>query len=325
MWSDIRSLFARLIGAHKDEIGMVHCTKAGEQIAIDAVDHIKKDGNIVTNDLHFSGSLHNLMGLKKAGRDVRVVRAKDWRISLEDMKAAIDQNTALVNITLNSNINGHLEEVSSLAKYARQKGALIYADIIQAAGIVPLDMAALDIDIAACSCYKWLFGVYGAGFLYVKKSLQGGRIPDTLYPGRVHYNYQPWTDHADPAKDPLEIEPVNNASRYESGHVNYMGYCAAYEGLKFLLDLGVENALKHSVSLNRALLDKLDPKKYRCISPHTDRSPIITFTTEDPEGVKKKLKEAHINVTVAHNRIRVSPAIYSNQSDIDALAAVLNR
>ncbi len=83
MWKEVRGLFAGLIGAQESEIGLVQCTKAGEQIILDSVDTIKKGGNIVTNDLHFSGSLHNLLGLKKAGRDVRIVRAKDWKIDLE--------------------------------------------------------------------------------------------------------------------------------------------------------------------------------------------------------------------------------------------------
>lgn len=324
MWSEVRGLFASLIGAEKDEIGLVYCTKAGEQIALDAVDHIRPGGNIVTNDLHFSGSLHNLVGIQKAGRDVRFVRANDFHVSFEEMKAAIDARTALVTITLLSNVNGHIEEIKEIAALAHKHGALVYADIIQAAGILPLNMAEMDIDIAACSCYKWLYGVYGSGFLYVRKSLQGTTLPNRIFPGRAHPNYIPWTDNVDPSHEAFSYRAPKDASRYEPGHVNYMGYCAAYEGLKFLHKHGVENLWKHSVALNQRLIAALDPKRYRCISPHTQTSPIVTFLTDTPDEVKARLKKANVVVTQIDNRIRVSPAVFNTEADIDLLAQTLN-
>lgn len=172
MQREIRPLFANLINADESEIGLIQCTKAGEQIALAAVDDIKPNGNIVTNDLHFNGSLHNLIGLKQQGRDVRIVKAKNWQIPLEDMEAAIDDNTALVCITLVSNVNGHIEQIREISKMAHQKGALVYADIIQAAGIVPIDVKKMGIDIAACSCYKWLYGVHGTAFYTLKKNIR---------------------------------------------------------------------------------------------------------------------------------------------------------
>ncbi|MCH8873294.1 aminotransferase class V-fold PLP-dependent enzyme, partial [candidate division KSB1 bacterium] len=145
--AQIRTLFADLIGAETSEIGLVHCTKAGEQIVLDALPGIEQGENIVTNDLHFSGSLHNLIGLQKAGRDVRIVRARDWQVSLEDMQAAIDDRTALVTVSLVSNINGHIEDLSALSEVAYAHGALVFADIIQAVGIVPMNVQQLGIDV----------------------------------------------------------------------------------------------------------------------------------------------------------------------------------
>ncbi len=136
-----RSRFAELIGAETSEIGLVSCTKAGEQIVIDGIPSIRRDGNIVTNDLHFTGSLHNLIGLKKSGVDVRIVKSSNWRTGLEEMKQAIDRNTSLVCISLVSNINGHIEPVKSLAENAHKCGAWLYADIIQATGIIPIARA----------------------------------------------------------------------------------------------------------------------------------------------------------------------------------------
>ena len=320
-----RAMFASLIGAREEEIGLVHCTKAGEQLLWNSLGGLRDGKNIVTNDLHFSGSLHQYTGMQKAGVDVRVVRARDWKVRLEDMEAAIDERTALVAVSLVSNINGHLEDVATLSEMAHRHGALLYADIIQAAGIVPVDVEAMGIDVAACSCYKWLYGVHGTGFVYVRKSVQEGPLADRYFPGHVRHNYEPWVDLPDPEDDALGYMPPADARRYQPGHVSYLGYCAAYEGMKFIQEYGMEKALAHSRALNQRLRDALNPDVYPCISDRLDQSPIATFMVPDPEEAKKRLAEEKIVVSFSGNRMRVSPAVYNNEADIDRLVGVLQR
>ena len=144
MLSDTRTRFAALIGAQPSEIAFVQCTKAGEQVVLDGLPSLRdRTGNVVTNDLHFSGSLHNLVGLRGAGLDVRIVRSTEWRIDPSAMEAAIDDRTALVDIALVSNVNGHVEDVRSLADMVHARGGYLYADIIRAAGIMPIDVRAI--------------------------------------------------------------------------------------------------------------------------------------------------------------------------------------
>ncbi len=322
--AQIRSLFADLIGAETSEIGLVHCTKAGEQIVLDSLNGIEQGENIVTNDLHFSGSLHNLIGLQKAGRDVRIVRARDWVVSLEDMQAAIDDRTALVTVSLVSNINGHIEDLAALSEVAHAHGALVFADIIQAAGIVPIDVQKMGIDVAACSCYKWLYGVHGTGFLYVSQKLQGTKLQDRLYPGRARHNYSPWVEDVDTTQSDFIYSAPDDATRYQPGHPSYLGYCAAFEGLKFIERVGVQAALEHSVALNHRLKSRTDSDRYQCISPHIKKSPMITFKTKESDGLRKKLRDANVVVSLGGNRLRVSPALYNTEADVDALIEVLN-
>ena len=323
MQSEIRGLFGRLIGAKPSEIAWVHCTKAGEQIVIDGLESLRRGGNIVTNDMHFTGSLHNLIGLRRSGRDVRIVMGEDWDVTLEAMDAAIDTNTALVTVSLVSNINGRVEPLRALAEIAHARGALVFADIIQAAGIVPMDVRELGVDFAACNGYKWLYGVHGAGFLYVREDLQGTALPDHLFPGQVTHNYPPWVDRVDPEAGAFVYSPRTDARRYEPGHVSYMGYCAVYEGLKFINQIGVEAALHHSVRLNRRLQSQLDPDAYTCITPNVAESPIITFIAREPRGLEDRFRAANVVVALAGNRIRVSPAMFNVDADIDALTEVL--
>jgi selenocysteine lyase/cysteine desulfurase len=324
MQTGIRGLFADLVGAEEREIGLVHCTKAGEQIVLDALSAEFAGGKgVVTNDLHFAGSLHNLLGLQESGLSLKIVRAKDWKIRVEEMVAAIDGDTGLVSISLVSNINGHIEDIRTIADAAHAHGALLFADIIQAVGITPVDVRAMGIDVASCSCYKWLYGVHGTGFLYVRHDLQGTRLPDRLFPGQARHNYAPWVSDPDLTQPPILYHEREDATRYQPGHVSYQGYCAAYEGLKFLAGVGVEAALAHNVRLNRYLLEHVDAARYRCITPDVDRSPIVTLLAADPGDAIRRLRASDAVVSYSDGRIRVSPALYSNEADMDRLAEAL--
>ena len=185
------------------------------------------------------------------------------------MEAAIDDRTSLVAVTLISNINGRVEPLRKLSDIAHAHGAYVYADIIQAAGIVPIDVQALGIDFAACSGYKWLFGPHGVGFIFVREGLQGTVLEDHLFPGHVTHNYQPWVARSDSDHDDFVYMEPTDARRYQPGHMSYLGYCALYEGLKFIDRIGVEAARRHSVRLARRLEEGLDPGALSFyIAPH---------------------------------------------------------
>jgi len=328
VWTEVRGLFASLIGARESEIGLVGCTKAGEQLVIDHLPALRNGGNIVTNDLHFSGSLHNLEGLRRSGMDVRVVRADPGLgVSLEQMADAIDDRTALVTVSLVSNVNGRIEPVADLAEVAHRHGALVFADIIQAAGAIPIDVRALDVDVAACSAYKWLFGVHGAGFLFVREELQGTALADHLFPGHVRRNYAPWIEGTPVGgMGDYTYEAPSSAARYQAGHVSYIGYAAAYEGLRFLLDVGVEQVQRHATTLVARLLDQIDTEVWQVLTPEPDRAPILSLRPPTLDGLVERLVAAGVVVSVGGDMdrlMRISPAIYNNEADVDRLAEVL--
>lgn len=325
VWDGIRGRFGSLIGAQPHEVGVVECTKAGEQLVLDSLPAVRDGGTVVTNDLHFQGSLHNLEGRRRAGGRVVVVRGDGSRVPTQRMLDAIDDETALVTVSMVSNVTGHVEDIQEISATAHRHGALVFADIIQAAGIVPIDVEALGIDVAACSTYKWLFGIHGAGLLYVAERHQGTTLPDRLWPGGSRRLYEPFAESGTPGS--LSFAPRENADRYRPGHVNYLGYAAADAGLRFVEDVGVEALLAHTVSLNRRILDGLDPDRFEVLSPHVDQSPILSLAAHDLAAVRARLQDSDVVVSTGgdrHDLIRISPAIYNNGTDVDRLVEVLN-
>ncbi|MCP5117350.1 MAG: aminotransferase class V-fold PLP-dependent enzyme, partial [bacterium] len=319
----VKPMFAKLINAKPSEIALVHCTKAGENIVFNGLNIQASGANVVTNDLHYAGSVHSYTGRAKHGLDLRIVRARDWAIRLENMEAVIDKKTRLVAITLVSNVNGHIEDAKAISEIAHAKGAYVYADIIQAAGVVPIDVQALGIDFAACSNYKWLQGLRGAGFLYVREGLQGTVVRDLLYPGYVRFNYPPWVTNPDPAQEEFPFEHPSDAGRYQPGNVNLAGYLGQYETFRYMERIGIARMLDHAVTLAGRIRKGLPASRYRCITPLGMRTPIVTFIPSDLDDTRRRLKKANIQVTTVGNRMRVSPSVYNNNHDVDRLLEAL--
>src|SRR5215470_4800597 len=176
----VKADFAALVNARPGEIGYVTSTMAGENLVVAGLGLGRGGGNVVTDALHFEGSLYLYGSLKARGVDVRVVRPREWRIDLRDLDRVIDRDTKLVAVSLVSFLNGFQHDLKAVSDLAHAKGALVYADIIQAAGAVPIDVAAAGVDFAACASYKWLMGDFGLGFLYVREDVLE-RLPRVQY------------------------------------------------------------------------------------------------------------------------------------------------
>jgi selenocysteine lyase/cysteine desulfurase len=318
-----RLLFARLINAKPSEIAFVMCTKAGEAAVVNGLGIQQSGGNVVTNDLHYAGAIHDYIGRRRAGMDVRIVRHRNWRIDLGDMEKVVDRKTRLIAITLVSNVNGWVEDARALSQLAHHHGAYLYADIIQAAGAVPVDVKALGIDFAACSHYKWLQGIRGAGYLYVREELQGGAVADLSFPGYVYFNYEPWVDRKAAGED-FPYRAPNSAARYEPGNFNAAAFAAQYEVLERLLAVGVDNIYAYVKPMVDRLRQELPALGYELITPKDAPSCLAVIRTSQQKAILEKLRRARIQVTAAGvNRIRISPALYNNMNDIDRLLAAL--
>ncbi|MBK9170656.1 MAG: aminotransferase class V-fold PLP-dependent enzyme [Bryobacterales bacterium] len=319
-----KKLFAALINAKPSEIAFARSTIEAESNLLNGMNIEATGGNVVTNDLHYSAAIYNYRMRQQDGLDVRIVKNRDWRTEVRDMERAVDKKTKLISIALVSNVNGYLQDVKALSDLAHAHGAYLYADIIQCAGAIPIDVRAMGIDIAACSTYKWLMGVKGYGFYYVREDLQGTVVKPTQHSGGVRFNYAPWTESPEAGLDDFAFKPVTGPGRYEVSYPSYEGAISAQESLRYIHELGVANIRTHVRTLTDRLQKELPAIGYPSITPHGNESPICSFVARDPGRTMEKLRAAGVHVAMRFgNKMRISPSVYNNQQDIDRLLAAL--
>ena len=327
-----KRLFAKLINARPEDIAFARSAVEAESNLINGMQEHLSGGNIVTHDLHYGASLYNYKMREQAsalsrlggGESLRIVKHHDWQIDYHDMERAIDSNTKLVSITLVSNINGYLSEVKAISDLAHAHGAYLYVDIIQGVGAVPVDVQAMGIDFAACSTFKWLMGVKGFGFLYVRSDLQETVVKPTQHCGSLSFNYAPWVEEPDLGVAEYTFTPTPGPACYEVSYPSYEGAICAQESLKYIHRLGVHNIRNHVRTLTDRLMEKLPTLGYPTITPTGNESPIVTFVAPDPAETMTKLRNAGVHVAMRRgNMMRISPSVFNNQEDVSRLLEAL--
>ncbi len=162
--------YAKLINADTDEICFVGSTTVGENLMLQALGIPGTPGRIVTDELHFVGSLPTYTELAKRGMDVVTIRAnEDGSIDLEQYEQAITDETRLVAVSHVSMLNGFQHDLKGLCELAHAKGALVYADTVQSVGNTPIDVRDSGVDFTSAAGYKWLMGDMGLGLMSVRK------------------------------------------------------------------------------------------------------------------------------------------------------------
>lgn len=324
---ELKKKFGALINASAGEIAYTANTTDGENIVFSGLfgaggsgaskDAPLRTGNIVIDELHFTSSLYMYKELEKKGIELRIVKHKNWAIDPEDMAKAIDKNTRLVSMALVSNVNGFMHDAKAISAIAHSRGALVFADIIQAVGAVPLDVKALGIDFASAGTYKWLMGERGIGFLYVREDLQGTVLPTTRYGHRQVSNFN---------RAQLSWEPLPGAARYETGGIPVMLAACVDAGINYVNKLGIPNIRAHAKQLTDRLQKELPPLGYKALTPMGTETPTVAFELKDAAAAAKMLQSGKVVGTVIanENRLRLAVSVFNTHEDIDRAVAVLS-
>lgn len=313
---EVRVKLADLLGGQADEYALVTSTGMGISIVAGGYKWSKGDNVVVPEGEHWNNTFP-WQALQEKGVEIRFLPVdSDNRVNPEKLAALTDKNTKIISLAavrFNSGFRSNLKELSQIA---HDNGAIFMVDGIQAAGVVPLNVDEDNIDILCCGGFKWLLGMPGTGFLYIRKNIQ--ELISPILPGMFA---------ADNYSDDLEYYP--DARRFETGTIAYSLFYSWIAGLELIQQLGIENIYERVLFLTDKIISGLQDKNIKILSPiskNSERSAIIIFTMGSQEANKAlyaRLLEKNIILTLRDGLIRISPSFYNSEEEINTFLTYL--
>jgi kynureninase len=228
------------------------------------------------------GNFPSVRYLYQAQPELEVVVVPDDGAIVE----AIDERTLLVPISHVLFKTGEIQDVAAIVRRAHEVGAHVVLDAYQSAGIVPLDVGALNVDFAVGGSVKWLCGGPGNGWLYVRPDLA-----EVLEP-----TFMGWQAHARPFGFEPELEYAEGGARFLTGTPNVPGLYAATPGYDLIEEIGADRIRANSLRQTALLIDLLDEAGFDVGSPRDParRGGTVTVRVPEFEAVHKALGERQI-------------------------------
>jgi len=309
----------------KDTKQMVFTSNATEALNL-AMKGILSDGDhVITSQMEHNAVWRPLKRLERE-RGIEITQLPCLSDgSLEDpdpLSVAIRPNTKLVVITHASNVSGTIMPVEKIGKICSENGVPLLVDAAQTAGVLPIDVEAMNIDLLAFTGHKGLLGPQGTGGLYISEGIQ----------------LEPLKEGGTGGESILETQPDVLPDRYEAGTLNAAGLAGLRAAVRFILSQGLGNIRTREMKLTAYLLDKLrENDAIRIYGPQDAEKQVgvvsVNIANYQPEEIGYVLDEvygvmvrtglhcapcAHRTIgTIERGTLRISLGYFNTEAEID--------
>jgi selenocysteine lyase/cysteine desulfurase len=324
-WSDwqrrvetTRAEAGRLLNADPKDIAFIKNTSEGISFVAEGLPWRAGD-NVVTAADEYPSNLYPWMNLADRGVEVRRVPSRDGRVLVDDLRAAMDDQTRLITLSFVEYGTGFRNDLDAVSALCRERDALFFVDAIQGLGVFPLDVRQTPIDFLAADGHKWLLGPEGSGILYVRRELV-----ELMHTAEVGW-HSVVHDH-DFSKVELTLKP--HAGRWESGTMNVAGIVALGASLELLLNAGIDAVGQRILEVTDYLCDRAKAAGldiYSSRRPGESSGIVSLLGIADPAAAVRRCRAEGIIVNHRGGRLRVSPHAYNTFDEIDRLLTVLGK
>ncbi|MDR5671783.1 aminotransferase class V-fold PLP-dependent enzyme [Halalkaliarchaeum sp. AArc-GB] len=306
----IREEIAEFVGASPAELALTESTTDGIARFASGIDWEPGD-IVVRTDLEHPAGILPWQRLEREGVEVRVVETENGRIDLDEFTDAVS-DAKLACFSALTWTHGTRLPISELADIAREAGALTLVDAVQVPGQAPFDVEEWGADAVASAGHKWLLGLWGGGFLYVRRE-----VADRLEPRSIGYR-----SVQSPGDSSFRFK--QGAPRLEIGTTNLAAHVGLLEAIETMESVGLETIQGRIRDLTDRF--KAGVPDERLLSPREYESGLVTVDVSDPEETVERLDDAGFTVRSIPpmNAVRISLHVFNTPAEVDALLAELD-
>lgn len=292
--------------------------------------YLEKGGHVITSDLEHNSISRPLRVMELAGKITltKVAADREGFLSPKAIEDAITSDTRLVAITHASNVLGTVQPIAEIGAICKARGVTFLVDGAQTAGVIPIEIDTMNIDLLACPGHKSLFGPTGTGFLYVSPSL-------TL---------RTWREGGTGGDSSTETQPAQMPYWLEGGTPNVLGLAGLNAGLKWIVQEGIASIHHREMALVKQLRDGLKEigsielfgsddleRTVATVSFRSDALPAPEIGSILDQAFGIAVRSGLHCAPYAHKSqgsfpdglVRISPGIFNTKEDIDAVLAAL--
>jgi kynureninase len=258
---------------------------------------------------------------RRHGGELVVVPHDDDGVSIdtERLLAAIDDRTRVVSVSLVQFRTSAMIDLAAVVEAARRHDALLVLDAYQAAGVVPVRVAELGVDVCLGGSVKYLCGGPGNGWLSIRADLV-----ESMRPSAVG-----WISDAHPFDFRWsEIAYADGIGRFAGGTPNIPAAYAAQPGYQAIVDVGIEAIRERSTLLTQLLIDASLELGYDVKSPKDAerRGGHVTVDPGDSEHVHDELLSRGFMVDHRPGSgIRIGPHFFNTEDECRAVIAEIGK
>jgi len=253
---DARELLSELLGG-SDPFRVIFTLNVTEAINLAIGGLVKKGDRVVTTSMEHNAVMRPLRHLENTlGIEIVLVPTIDnGKLDIDEMEKTLKDGAKLVVVNHASNVFGTIVNIGEVGVLTKRFGIPLLVDAAQTAGSIPIDMKKDFIDILAFTGHKALLGPTGTGGLIFGEDFDYKGLPPVIFGGTG-------------SKSEAEYQPDFLPDKYESGTANIAGIAGLREGVRWVLDRGLDHIRAHEVGITDRMIRGLsDIKGVRVIGP----------------------------------------------------------
>ncbi|WP_178372384.1 aminotransferase class V-fold PLP-dependent enzyme [Pollutimonas bauzanensis] len=331
----VRDQFAALINCHPDEVTYTKNTSEGLNMVCTAMQWRSGDNVIICPELEHPNNIYLWLNLRQHGVEVRFVHHENGFMPVDAMIAAMDERTRLLTASSISFSPGFRTDLEKVGRACRANGTVFLVDGAQSVGVSHTDVKQMNIDALSVSTQKGMLGLYGMGFLYIRRELAEKLRP--AYIARFSIDM----GNADAHESDFggsDFKFMAAARRFDLGNYNFPAVCAAHASLELILKIGTKEIDAYVTSLATKLADGFTelglPVCGGAPGPHTGQ--IVTVGqygsggdsgTNDEllNGLYRYLLANKVKLSMRRGLLRFSMHIYNNMDEIKVVLGLTRK